>query len=142
MSVCEKERDTQGVFSPHGQCPCDRLLMKQDKVAVEMSVNMVHSILSDSCGTAVFMCVLTQTNGCCCRSRKKMLHAASFGEAVTLDVSCAGHIKNDRPEKHDTRLAFHWNMDTQKRKDAERMMETCLCPLPCWITPASIQKAE
>lgn len=71
-----------------------------------------------------------------------MLHAAPFGKAVTLDVSRAGHIKNDKPEKHDTWLAFHRNMDTQKRKDAERMMKTRLCALPGWLIPAPTQKAK
>lgn len=71
-----------------------------------------------------------------------MLYDASFGETVTLDLFCAGHIKNDRPEKHNTRLAFHCNMDTQNRKDAERMKETRWCPLPCWFNASFYPKGK
>lgn len=55
MCLCERDSDTQGVFPLHAQCPWDRPFMNQDKAL--MSVNMVHSILSDSCGTAVFIYV-------------------------------------------------------------------------------------
>lgn len=72
-----------------------------------------------------------------------MLYAALFGEAVTLDVSCAGHIKNDRPEKHNTRLAFHRNVDTQNRKDAERTRWRQAGALYlAGLMPASTQKAK